>query len=217
MKSKLIISGAIISCILLIVFIFLAVNISSIEGGIYFDQRIISFIHESINPAIKGLMVVISFLGSAKFYFIIMPFLIWLLIKRKHRIELYALLISLLGSYGLNEALKAFFGRHRPYEYFLVQQKGFSFPSGHAMITLCFYGMAAYLYLRNRKLDLKKVLIWIVTIVFIGLTGFSRIYLGVHWPTDIIAGFSAGFIWLYLCIFGVEIAHKKIIQKTARL
>lgn len=214
MKNKPIIVGVVISLILLVVFIFLAIKISSADGGIYFDQDILSSIHKNINPAIKSCMVVISFLGSAKLYFIIGPFLIWFLAKRKHLIELYALLISLLGSYGLNEALKAFFGRHRPYEYFLVQQKGFSFPSGHAMITLCFYGMAAYLYLRNRKLDSKKVLIWLGTIVFIGLTGFSRIYLGVHWPTDIIAGYSAGFIWIYLCILGVEIAHKKLKQKS---
>ncbi len=214
MKNKPLIIGAIISLILLVVFIFLAIKISSIEGGIYFDQRIISLVHKNINPAIKNLMVVISFLGSATFYFTIAPFLIWFLAKRKHLIELYGLLISLLGSYGLNEALKVFLGRHRPYEYFLVQQKGFSFPSGHAMITLSFYAMATYLYLRNRKLDLRKVLLWTVTVIFIGLMGFSRIYLGVHWPTDIIAGYSAGFIWLYICILGIEIAHKKLKYKS---
>lgn len=214
MKNKPIILGAMISSVLLILFIFLAIKISSTDGGIYFDQNIISSIHKNINPAIKNFMVVVSFLGSAKFYFIIGPFLIWFLVKRRHLIELYAILISLLGGYGLNEALKAFFGRHRPYEYFLVQQKGFSFPSGHAMITLCFYGMVAYLYLRNKKLNSKKVFIWLITIVFIGLTGFSRIYLGVHWPTDIIAGYSAGFIWIYICILGVEIAHKRLEHKS---
>lgn len=214
MKNKPIIIGALISTILLAVFIFLAIKISSVDGGIYFDQSIISSIHKNINPAIKTFMVIISFLGSATFYIILGPILIIFLIKRKHLIEVYALLISLLGSYGLNEALKAFFGRHRPYEYFLVQQGGFSFPSGHAMITLCFYGMAAYLYLRNKRLDSKKVLIWFITVAFIGLTGLSRIYLGVHWPTDIIAGYSAGFIWIYLCILAVEIAHKKLKNKS---
>lgn len=214
MKRKPIIIGAIISLMLLAIFIFLGIKISGIEGGIFFDESILSSVHKNINPFIKKFMVFISFLGSAWFYIILAPFLIWQLVKRKHFIELSALIISLLGGYGLNEALKAFFGRHRPYEYFLVQQGGFSFPSGHAMITLCFYGMAAYLYLRNRKLDGKKVFIWSITVLFIILTGFSRIYLGVHWPTDIIAGYSAGFVWLYICILGFEIAHKKLKKKS---
>ncbi|SDY95406.1 undecaprenyl-diphosphatase [Proteiniborus ethanoligenes] len=213
MKNKFLKIGAMVSLLLLIVFIFLATNIWGVDGGIYFDEKIISSVHENINPSIKGFMVLLSFLGSAKFYFILAPFLILYLVKKKHIIELYALLISILGSYGLNELLKLFFGRHRPYEYFLVQQKGFSFPSGHAMITLSFYAMAAYLYLRNKELNLKKSLIWLVTIVFIGLVGFSRIYLGVHWPTDIVAGFSAGYIWLYLCILGVESTHKRRYKK----
>ncbi len=214
MKSKPIIVGAVISSILLVVFIFLAIQVSSTDGGIYFDQKIISSVHENINPAMKNFMVAISFLGSAKFYFIIAPFLIWYLLKRKHSVEFLALLISILGSVLLNHLLKINFGRIRPYEYFLVEQGGFSFPSGHSMNTLSFYGMAAYLYLRNRRIDSKKVLIWLATIVFIGLMGFSRIYLGVHWPTDIIAGYSAGFIWLYICILGVEIAHKRLKYKS---
>lgn len=209
MKNRFLKIGAIASILLLIIFIFLAVSIRTADKGIYFDEKIISSVHENINSSIKSFMVLLSFLGSAKFYFIIAPFLIFYLIKTNHKIELYALVISILGSYGLNELLKLIFSRHRPYEYFLVQQKGFSFPSGHAMITLSFYAMAAYLYLRNKELDLKKALIWFVTIVFIGLVGFSRIYLGVHWPTDIIAGFSAGFICFYLCVVGVEIIHKK--------
>lgn len=210
MRKKPIIIGAIISLISLTVFISLATKISTVDGGIYFDLKIISTIHENINPAIKNFMIAISFIGSAKFYYIIAPFLIWYLVKRKHRIELLALLISILGSVLINHLLKISFERIRPLEFFLVEQGGFSFPSGHSMNTLSFYGMAAYLYLRNKKLDSSKVLIWMVTIVFIGLMGFSRIYLGVHWPTDIIAGFSAGFIWLYICILGVEAVHKRV-------
>lgn len=210
MRNKSIIIGSIISLISLIVFIFLATKISTADGGIYFDLTLISTIHENINPAIKSFMIAISFIGSAKFYFIIAPFLILYLVKKKHKIELFALVISILGSVLINHLLKISFERIRPLEFFLVEQGGFSFPSGHSMNTLSFYGMSTYLYLRNKKLDSKKLLIWLITIVFIGLMGLSRIYLGVHWPTDIIAGYSAGFIWLYICILGVEAVHKKI-------
>lgn len=210
MRNKSIVIGAIIALISLIIFIFLAIEISTADGGVYFDQKIISSIHENINQGIMKFMMLISFIGSARFYFIIAPFLIWYLVRRKHWIELCALVIAILGSVLLNHLLKISFGRIRPYEYFLVEQGGFSFPSGHSMNTLSFYGMAAYLYLRNKKLDARKVLIWLITIIFIGLMGFSRIYLGVHWPTDIIGGFSAGFIWLYICILGVEYVHKRL-------
>lgn len=208
MKNKPLIIGAILSLIALVVFIFLAIGITSVDGGLDFDNKILSFVHKNINPAVKNLMIIISFIGSAKFYFIIAPFLIWYLIKRKHIIELWSLVVAILGSVLLNNILKASFGRIRPLEFFLVEQSGFSFPSGHSMNTLTFYGMAVYLYLRNKKLSLKKVLIWVSAVIFILLMGFSRIYLGVHWPSDIIAGYSAGFIWLYICVLGVEYIHK---------
>lgn len=209
MKNKTLIIGAIISLIALVVFIFLAVNITSVDGGLYFDKKILSAVHKNINPAVKNFMLTISFIGSAKFYFIIAPFLIWYLIKKKHFIELWSLVATILGSVLLNNVLKISFGRIRPIEFFLVEQSGFSFPSGHSMNTLTFYGMAAYLYLRNKKSSLKKVLIWIALAIFILLMGFSRIYLGVHWPSDIIGGYSAGFIWLYICVLGVEYIHKR--------
>lgn len=209
MRNKPIVIGAIIALISLLIFIFLAIEISTADGGVYFDQKIISSIHENINHGIMKFMIVISFIGSAKFYFIIAPFLIWYLIRKKHCKELCVLAIAILGSVMINHLLKISFARIRPYEYFLVEQGGFSFPSGHSMNTLSFYGMAAYLYLRNKKLDARKILIWLITIIFIGLMGFSRIYLGVHWPMDIIGGFCAGFIWLYICILGVECVHKR--------
>lgn len=212
MKKKPVIIGAIIALISLLIFIFLAVEIYTVAGGVYFDQRIISTIHENINPGILNFMKAISFIGSAKFYFIIAPFLVWYLVRKKHRIELFALVIAILGSVLLNHLLKISFERMRPYEFFLVEQGGFSFPSGHSMNTLSFYGMAAYLYLRNMKLDARKVLIWLSVIIFIGLMGFSRIYLGVHWPTDIIGGYCAGYIWLYICILGVEFVHEKYLK-----
>jgi membrane-associated phospholipid phosphatase len=202
--------GFIISAGFLIVFLKFANQVMISTGGIYFDEKVISSIHKGIKPNIKNIMVIISFLGSVSFYFLIAPFLIWHLVKNKHHIELLALLTSILGSYGLNATLKNYFERIRPEAYFLVEQGGFSFPSGHAMIAMSFYGMATYLLVRNKKWDIKKISLWILTIVFIGLMGFSRIYLGVHWPTDVIAGFGGGFIWLYFCIIGVEIAHRKL-------
>ena len=202
--------GFTISAVSLVVFLRFASQVMINSGGIYFDEKVISSIHKSISPNIKNVMIVVSFLGSVTFYFLLAPFLIWYLIKNKHYIELLALLIAILGSYGLNATLKHYYERIRPEAYFLVEQGGFSFPSGHAMIAMSFYGMATYLVVRNKKWSIKKISIWILTIVFIALMGFSRIYLGVHWPTDVIAGFGAGFIWLYFCIVGVEVAHKRL-------
>lgn len=99
----------------------------------------------------------------------------------------------------LNQILKFVFQRPRPEGYRLVEETGYSFPSGHSMVSAAFYGFLIYLifhYVENRKL--KWLLCTILTFL-VGLIGISRIYLGVHYASDVLGGFC--FSIMYLIIY----------------
>jgi undecaprenyl-diphosphatase len=113
------------------------------------------------------------------------------------RREVLLFLVTMGGAAILNRVLKLAFQRPRPEPYFdLPVPNSFSFPSGHALLSLCFYGALAILitsHLRSRR---GKVAVWILTAILILLIGLSRIYLGMHFGSDVVAGFSAAFIWI---------------------
>ncbi|NLB87665.1 MAG: phosphatase PAP2 family protein [Syntrophomonadaceae bacterium] len=96
--------------------------------------------------------------------------------------------------------LKDFFGRPRPSGEHLTIATGMSFPSGHAMLSMAFYGFVAYLLAQRVNSPQRRKLIWAVAVIFIFLIGFSRLYLNVHYPTDVIAGFLLGALFLFAFI-----------------
>ncbi len=183
-------------------------NITLVEKKIdYIDQSLMEGIHRFYTPMLTELALGITYLGSVKFYVMLCAFLFWFLIKKKNYIETMALATTLLGGYGFNELLKAIIQRERPSLYEMVE-RGFSFPSGHAMVSLCFYGMAAYLVTRKAKVSRWRWGVWIFAGLLIAAIGLTRIYLGVHWFSDILAGFIGGTIWLTCCIMGTEVAYR---------
>ena len=99
----------------------------------------------------------------------------------------------------LNEAFKVIFHRERPDILRLVEAGGFSFPSGHSMISMSFYGFIAYLFYANMKSRWKYLIISMFSVIIL-LIGISRIYLGVHYASDVLAGFSAGLTWLAIFV-----------------
>ena len=97
-----------------------------------------------------------------------------------------------------NQTLKAIFQRDRPFGYNLINASGFSFPSGHAMVSMAFYGLLIYIiYNLVKNKTLRNILITLNVIIIL-LIGLSRVYLGVHYLSDIIAGFSISIIYLLL-------------------
>ncbi|MDF2546656.1 MAG: phosphatidylglycerophosphatase [Anaerosolibacter sp.] len=201
---------------LLLLFIFIQwMNITLIEKRIdHMDQFVMDSIHKYYNPALTKIALGITYLGVGKFYVVLCLVLFWLLYRKRNYIEMIALTTTLLGGYGLNELLKAIIQRERPNLYDLVE-KGFSFPSGHAMVSLCFYGMAAYLISRNTKESRWRWVVGIWASLLIAAIGLTRIYLGVHWFSDIVAGFIGGSIWLICCIVGTEVAHRAYGNRNA--
>lgn len=190
----------IILSLMLIIFFTLGFMVKNSNEGILFDVNIMEYIHNNTNPIILSLMKFISFIGSERFLFPAVTMAIaYTLVKKRYYIS-KLLLLSTLGSYLLNYLLKQIFHRTRPIEYFLVNQGGLSFPSGHSMVTMTFYSTLAFLLAKKVDNNRKKRLIHIIAFVMICLMGISRLYLGVHWPTDVIGGFLVGYIFYYLSI-----------------
>jgi len=203
MKNKKFIVLSIISIILCLV---LGLMVRKSEEGILFDERIMEYVHNRTTPLGINIMGKITHLGSVYFLAFIGTVILLYMQRRKKKKELILLLLSTLGSYGLNFTLKNIFLRSRPIKYFLIEQGGYSFPSGHSMVSMTFY--TAMTFLITRKIHNKKLrtILWILNSLTIFLIGFSRIYLGVHWPTDVVMGFIIGLIFIYASIKALNLA-----------
>lgn len=190
----------IILSLMLIIFFTLGFMVKGSSEGILFDVKVLEFIHNVRNSHIFSIMKFISFIGSEKFLFPVAFMVIsYTLIKKNYYVS-KLLLLSTLGSYLLNYLLKQVFHRIRPLVFFLVNQGGYSYPSGHSMVTMTLYSTIAFLLAKKVDDNRKKRQIRIIAFVMICLMGISRLYLGVHWPTDVIGGFLMGYIFYYLSI-----------------
>lgn len=133
-------------------------------------------------------------------FLIILTITLFILIKNK-KIGL-SIILNLIVITGLNQILKYILQRPRPTEYRLIEETGFSFPSGHSMVSMAFYGYLIYLiykYVKNK--DLKWISIVLLSIL-ISSIGISRIYLGVHYTSDVLGGFliSLSYLIVYTLI-----------------
>lgn len=121
-----------------------------------------------------------------------------ILVAKKHKLMGFLVLLNLALSGALNQVLKRIVQRPRPTEYRLIEESGYSFPSGHSMVSAAFYGFFIYLIFKNVK---NKYIKWIsisALSVLIILIGVSRIYLGVHYTSDVMAGFVISISYLVI-------------------
>ncbi len=196
----------------IILFILLIIVLAIVED--VFEEKIVkldtigyNLISNIINPSITPIAIVITSLGGA---IVIVALAIDILILVKNRKISFSILLNLLIATVLNLILKNIVQRPRPDEYRLITETGYSFPSGHSMISMAFYGYLIYLtykYLKNKKL--KIILITILSILII-LIGITRIYLGVHYTSDVIAGFLISVCYL---IIYTSLVKKYILEK----
>ena len=118
------------------------------------------------------------------------------------RIRAAALLaITMLGAALLEMILKLAFHRPRPVAFVGPTPSSSSFPSGHAIGALCFYGVLAAIVSTRIRERLAKVLIWAAAVFLTAMIGFSRIYLGVHYPSDVVGGYFAAVVWVTTVAF----------------
>jgi undecaprenyl-diphosphatase len=164
-----------------------------------FDKTIIDFIYTLRSPAMNTSMIVITEFGGDILIIIAAVVLIGLIIK-KHSKE--AILFWFLATFGtiLNQLLKNIYQRPRPDNLPIMILTSYSFPSGHSMISFIFYLSLAYFtynHLKNKKIGIILGVLFSILVLSIGI---SRIYLGVHYPSDVIAGYAAGLSWLFLAL-----------------
>lgn len=148
-------------------------------------------------PANNQLMLGITFLGKHQFLIPANLVLIayFSLIRHQNWFSIRVTVIA-LSSLVLMLVLKWLFRRKRPLAPLLFAAKGLSFPSGHAIMAVTFYGLLIYILGHSVQGDWISTVLTIVLIVLITLIGFSRVYLRVHYASDVLAGFIVGLIWL---------------------
>lgn len=155
-----------------------------------------NFMSDRITPIIK----VLTNFGNA--FTLIAISLIFLVLFRKNKAGIAIALNSIL-IFALNQILKFIIRRPRPSVIHLVNERGYSFPSGHAMVSLAFYGLLIYLIYKNVDNKVVKWILITLLTLLIMIIGFSRVYLGVHYVSDIFAGFliSLSYLIIFISIY----------------
>lgn len=167
-----------------------------------FDSSIISSIQGLESPGLTGIMKFFTFIGSGKAVAVIGLIVLFVLYKfLHHRKELILFLWAVIGTSLVNEVLKTIFHRARPTIHRIVEANGYSFPSGHSMTAFSLYGILAFLLWRHLSTSLSRGLLLIFSFVMIMMIGISRIYLGVHYPSDVLGGFLASGCLLFVSIW----------------
>lgn len=200
----------IICFICLILFLALAEDVfnNEIMNGDVIGYKIIStyLIRDSLTPIFK----IITWFGSAT-CIILLALILFFTIKNKK----VGLLIStnLIIITILNQALKIIVQRPRPTEYRIINEAGYSFPSGHSMVSMAFYGFLIYLIYKNIKNKYLKISLIVILSLLIVMIGISRIYLGVHYTSDVCAGFLVSLSYL---IIYINFANKLVLSREKK-
>lgn len=165
-----------------------------LSADLWFENLLLSVRNPFLVQIFKG----ITFFGNTTTVIgLTVLFGIFLLWTKTRRTYLTGLFVSLVGAAGTTYVLKEVVGRLRPSGSIPTNiETDFSFPSGHATASMAFYGFTAYILCQLYPLRAKAILS-AATIVIL-LIGFSRLYLGLHFPTDVIAGYVVGGVWLWI-------------------
>jgi undecaprenyl-diphosphatase len=193
------------------------------EGFARVDAAIMSTVHGWTSPAMTRLMLFLTRLGA---WYVMLP-LTTLVVIRLLRHGYWRDAVGLgVGNgigWGVNEVLKQMFRRERPdVEWALAQHETFSYPSGHAMSAMILFGLLAYIvahriltparretgeYAHPRGRYAAVAAVLLAAAAFIVGIGLSRVYLGVHYPTDVWSGYAAGFVWMMAAMRATRAIH----------
>ena len=202
--------GLTISLLALWVFGAITEDVLAQDPLTHFDVSLLESLHGHSTPDGMAVFLAISRLGSAVAMSVLALLGALLLITRRDWIVLGGWVAAFAGGGLLDQWLKLVIRRPRPpYAAALLHNPTWSFPSGHAMGALVGYGMLAYvcliLWKESRRMHITIVAAAALVIASIGM---SRLYLGVHYFSDVIGGYAAGMLWLSTCISGVEVARR---------
>jgi len=204
----------------LLVFTYVAKEVVSGESK-GFDEMTLNYLRhdgkimEDEQTWLTGMMIDVTALGGTTTIFMITAAVVFYLLIQKQYEFMWLILIATIGGAILSFGLKELFARQRPpLIYHLLTVKSLSFPSGHAMMSSVVYLTQGALLAKVRSNKNLRVYILLVAIILVFLIGISRIYLGVHYPTDVLAGWSVGLAWASLCWLAVKYLQKRKVQKS---
>jgi undecaprenyl-diphosphatase len=172
-----------------------------------FDLEVQARVHGWATPGLTGVMKALTFLGSIRIFIptLVVSLVVFLVtgpkvagrrvVRKRQVTAIFGLAVG--GALVLNEFLKNYFHRARPVvPWSIGDEKTFSFPSGHSLFSMVLYGLIAYMVLERKSPAWHKVVVTAAAGAMTAGIGVSRIYLGMHWPTDVLAGWTTGFVWL---------------------
>ena len=187
------------------------------EGDIHLDTRFAAWLHDHATSGWTTFFENVTRLGNIPVLILVTLVAAIVLWRKRLRTELELLLLAAIGAEILTVGLKLGFERERPF--FpdpLATESTYSFPSGHASVSLAVYGTIGYILARHASTRGKQFAALAGAAVLVLLIGFSRLYLGVHYLSDVIAGFSLGLAWVALCVVLLELRLRLKRRQTSR-
>jgi undecaprenyl-diphosphatase len=162
------------------------------------------------SPRVRRVFIVLTEMGSSEALTGMAVLVALALLMRRRRLLAVVWLIAMIGTAVLNQGLKAAFERPRPdFPDAAIAEHSNSFPSGHSMGAVVAFGLLAYFLLPALSDRREKVALVLVTAALALAIGFSRIYLGAHYFSDVVGGLAVGGAWLSVCISSIEVAHRR--------
>lgn len=201
-SSVTLLAGLALAALALVLFSWLAEEV--FEGDTrLFDEQTRAHINSHAAPSLTVAMRGVTYLGSTIVVLALSFCALVAFYLLKWRRAAVLLLITMAGAFLLNYVLKETFQRARPEPFFgILAPKSYSFPSGHSLLSFCLFGtLAAIIHRRTRNIAVR-IVVWVVAALLVALVGFSRVYLGVHYPSDVIAGYLAAAVWVLAVAFG---------------
>ena len=178
-------------------------NIITSDIIVSLDTQVMNLFSLFRDTNLTHLFLWITLLGKWQVVFGFVVAVIGVLWARRKRLYILPLLLTVIGAEIFTAITKIIFHRPRP-ELGIYTERSFSFPSGHSTIAVAFYGFLTYMLIRNFKQWEMKVNIFFTGITIILLIGFSRLYLGAHYVSDVWGGYFVGTLWL---IIGISISE----------
>jgi undecaprenyl-diphosphatase len=211
------VTGLFVAAMGLVVFLTLASHVRSGKTQA-FDDAVIRWMGAHHTSALDAVMLEITALGTGTVVMMIVAVAALFLVLTSHKYSAILLLASAAGGIVLNGVLKLGFDRPRP-AIFLpeVHTVSSSFPSGHAMSAAIVYSTVAYLAARLHKRRWARWLVMTAALIVIALISVSRLYLGVHYPSDVVAGVAIGLAWAAFCMATLEAIQKFGIRRDPRI
>lgn len=174
-----------------------------------FDHRVFDYLKNYVSDTSTSIMNFFTFFGG---HFFLIPanlcLIAWAFFVKKNKwfgIRVASVAISsLLLMFGL----KQFFNRPRPLTPLLREARGLSFPSGHAFMSFVFFGLLIYVINTAVKNKTAKILLTAALLIIVFIIGLSRVYLRVHYASDVLAGFSMGLMWLVISLWVIHIIEQ---------